>query len=287
MACGLSRQPYSPTVFFLPTAEAKSTGRGSLRVIEADGRAFLKGIGSSGSSGSSGRSGSGSGRGNDREGGGGDGGGGVDGGPYDIIFIDAYAHGIPRPLRTVEFMKLVHGSLRPGGVVASNIDLSSSQGRITHSYSRLVATAVDVFGSSNVHVIDLGNSKVLFARMPLLMPLARGGNNTAGGGDDGNARAAGAAGAAGAARATGATGVVGNGKGKRVDREKLSAACAKVAAARAFPGLGVDVMVGQKFSSALCTDQRARPYKDAGNRLFRVNRLLVINGRGRTKTQVK
>ena len=207
--------------FGLRTAETDRRGHGRLRIVEADGRTFLAAAAMRRSAYDLG---------------------------YDVIFLDAFAQGVPLPLRTIQFFRLVSRALSPGGVLISNLDMSSSQGRMTPSKSRLIASIAAVFGRPVLREVDLGNSKVIFATKASDRRGRRGRmlDNRPDGGRTNTALSV----HGGPTKAWGGT--------EGPDRTKLAAACDLL-----YPGLGVGDTVRLHFTRALCANNVARPYQDS------------------------
>jgi spermidine synthase len=80
---------------------------------------------------------------------------------HDLIFLDAFSGTeIPRPLRTVEFYRLVRSRLQPSGAVVANLILESKL------YSRDLATLHAVFPHLDVYVGEGQNMVVGTTQAP-------------------------------------------------------------------------------------------------------------------------
>lgn len=70
---------------------------------------------------------------------------------YDIIFVDAYrGTWVPETLTTVEFFQLLKQRLKPGGVVAQNVEPT------TLFYDRMLATLFATFGNVDAYPGEMG-----------------------------------------------------------------------------------------------------------------------------------
>ncbi|MES2658325.1 MAG: fused MFS/spermidine synthase [Verrucomicrobiota bacterium] len=100
-----------------------------------------------------------------------------DHGKYDVIYMDAFlepgmetdARGIPKKLKTVEFLKGLHRQLNPGGVVAFNIsehpELDQDLAKISEAFP--VVYRAKAPGTNN-HVVIASPDPVRRAREDLL-----------------------------------------------------------------------------------------------------------------------
>ena len=110
---------------------AKTTNGGSLRVVHADGRAYVHTAVQQ-----------------QRR--------------YHVIVLDAYAHGIPKSLSTLSFFHLLQKVLDPqDGIIVANVDGSGTNGQMTRALSRMMKGYTLVFGPTQVSELDLGRSKVV------------------------------------------------------------------------------------------------------------------------------
>ena len=110
---------------------AKTTNGGSLRVVHADGRAYVHTAVQQ-----------------QRR--------------YHVIVLDAYAHGIPKSLSTLSFFHLLQQVLDPqDGIIVANVDGSGTNGQMTRALSRMMKGYTLVFGPTQVSELDLGRSKVV------------------------------------------------------------------------------------------------------------------------------
>ena len=110
---------------------AKTTNGGSLRVVHADGRAYVRTAVQQ-----------------QRR--------------YHVIVLDAYAHGIPKSLSTLSFFHLLQQVLDPqDGIIVANVDGSGTTGQMTRALSRMMKGYTLVFGPTQVSELDLGRSKVV------------------------------------------------------------------------------------------------------------------------------